>query len=483
MNERQQQKNYGFALLERLAQTPNAVAFRSPRGEFTYGQLRSMIVRYAAHLGLRGIQRGSCVALGADRPLEGFVLAVALSLLGARWVRRTQEVPYPSLGVTHVVALDRPPVLPHGNFIVVDAAWNRFPPNVDTSRPLGFPGYGTESDVAFYAQSSGTTGRPKFIAKSFATVGVQLSLLGPDPFHAMFCAFPVLSSVGFLVTLDALMKGATMIARVNSIHELAAFGADRVMASPAQITRLIQHAPALAQRIAVLRVFGSMMSPQAMALWLQYFERIVLGYGSQEAWRGGEVSFTSVPPDTDVTYEIAGDVRVEIVDGNGTSVPSETEGIVRIRTPEMVHEYVDAPEATREAFRDGWFYPGDLGALTADGRLRVFGRVKDQFNFGGVKANAADIDAAANRVEGVDAAVSFARTTPHGIQELCVLAKLSDGGDPRAVAEAIRRECAKLRGNALVPRAIFFADVVPLNDSGKPARDEAAHIADASTMY
>ena len=54
-------------------------------------------------------------------------------------------------------------------------------------------------------------------------------------------------------------------------------------------------------------------------------------------------------------------VQVEIVNGN----------IIKIKTPVMITECVDDPVKTAEYFIDGWFYPGDKGYFTKDGRLVI----------------------------------------------------------------------------------------------------------------
>ena len=55
--------------------------------------------------------------------------------------------------------------------------------------------------------------------------------------------------------------------------------------------------------------------------------------------------------------------------------------------------YCNDPQATAGAFTaDGWLRTGDLGELTADGRLRMVGRLKDVFRVGGENVAPAEVE-------------------------------------------------------------------------------------------
>ena len=55
--------------------------------------------------------------------------------------------------------------------------------------------------------------------------------------------------------------------------------------------------------------------------------------------------------------------------------------------------YCNNPEASAKAFTaDGWLRTGDLGSLTADGRLRMTGRLKDVFRVGGENVAPAEVE-------------------------------------------------------------------------------------------
>src|SRR6202044_2459370 len=66
-------------------------------------------------------------------------------------------------------------------------------------------------------------------------------------------------------------------------------------------------------------------------------------------------------------------VDVRLVGEYGNVVGPGTPGGIEVRGPAVFAEYWARPEATRDAFRDGWFITGDT-AVVENGIYRILGR-------------------------------------------------------------------------------------------------------------
>jgi long-chain acyl-CoA synthetase len=126
---------------------------------------------------------------------------------------------------------------------------------------------------------------------------------------------------------------------------------------------------ALGGRIKYLTYAGAAMPPRIM----RFFELIAIpligSYGSTEC---GGVTLCGIGENRPGNLgRPFANVRIRIAE----------DGEILVHGPTVSPGYFKNPEATREAFDEaGWYYTGDLGAIDADGSLRVTGRKKDVFN-------------------------------------------------------------------------------------------------------
>ena len=87
-------------------------------------------------------------------------------------------------------------------------------------------------------------------------------------------------------------------------------------------------------------------------------------------------------------------VEVRIADPDtGVPQPAEMPGEIQVRGWNVMRGYYNQAEANAKVFTgDGWLRTGDLGMLTADGRLRMVGRLKDVFRVGGENVAPAEVE-------------------------------------------------------------------------------------------
>jgi malonyl-CoA/methylmalonyl-CoA synthetase len=85
-------------------------------------------------------------------------------------------------------------------------------------------------------------------------------------------------------------------------------------------------------------------------------------------------------------------VEVQLVGEDGKPVAAGTAGEIEVRGRNVFAEYWRKPDATRAAFRDGWFRTGDT-AIIENGVYRILGRTSiDVLKTGGHKISALEIE-------------------------------------------------------------------------------------------
>ena len=469
--------NFPVAALAALERNPNGVTLSTVSQSMSNLQLATLVRRYAANMQLRGISEKSIVVIALRNGPIAFITALAVNLLGGKWVGMHPQLPFREIGTTHLLhGADKPASIRHPGSFAVDASWASDPIGMPASVSRAFPGFSSADDIALFTRSSGTTGAVKFMTKSCGQIMEMAGRHDTSTYKVIAPLAPVLASMTYRNTVSAILDGARVVLPemrpedVGQVAMMQGIGVDYVVGSPAQVDAICRGLLPLKKRIKALRVGGAVMDRPAVRHWLGFFEQVILTYGSREGGGGGSVTLTEVNDDTEIAYTPRPNCEIEVVSESGQPVPPLTVGVLRLRSPTMVRSYVAAPDASAEVFRDGWFYPGDLATMTQDGRFKIVGRVKDQINLGGVKFNAALIDEAARSVEGVADAFCFT-TEGTSVLKLSIAAVAAAPGSEDKLAAAIRVACERVNRSISV-QAIYFLPHLPMNESGKRERSE-----------
>jgi malonyl-CoA/methylmalonyl-CoA synthetase len=294
----------------------------------------------------------------------------------------------------------------------------------------------------------------------FHVHGLVLGLLGPIRLGGQIRHLERFSAEGVAEALD---NGASMLFGVPTMyHRLAAEAEDDA--------RIAQ-----ALRRARLLVSGSAALPAVEHQRIERIcgQRVVERYGMTET-----LMICSVRADGDRRAGYVGlpldGVEVALLDDDGRPMETsddETIGDVAVRSPSLFTEYLNQPDATDSAMRDGWFITGDLATRASDGYIRVVGRRStDLVKSGGFKIGAGEIEGALLEHPSVlEAAVTGEPDPDLGERVVAWIV-------PRPGATADARELidhvAELLSPHKRPRDVRFLGELPRNAMGKVRKTE-----------
>eukprot|EP01041_Mallomonas_annulata_P042280 gene42280-biopygen20923 len=94
-----------------------------------------------------------------------------------------------------------------------------------------------------------------------------------------------------------------------------------------------------------------------------------------------------------------GDIRV--MDEQGRELPPGEEGELWISGPMVVPGYWQNADANATSFAGGYWKSGDIGAIDAQGYVRISDRKKDMINRGGFKVYPAEVESVLTGIDGV----------------------------------------------------------------------------------
>ena len=154
------------------------------------------------------------------------------------------------------------------------------------------------------------------------------------------------------------------------------------------------------------------------------------------------------------------------VDDDGRPVPAGALGELVVKGACVIKGYINAPEATAAAIRDGWLHTGDIARIDADGFIFIVDRKKEMVLRGGENVYCAEVEAAIYRHAAVAECSVFGVADERLGEEVAVAILLRDGA---VLSEAdMQAHCAAIIARHKVPRYMWFVDApLPRNANGK----------------
>jgi fatty-acyl-CoA synthase len=503
-------KGRGMTMSDQLARharkTPDAPALRFDGAGRSYAELDERVTRLARALQQRGVGSGDRIAVLALNGMEAWESYLAGVRLGAIVVPLNfrlvaDEVSY-VLTDSGAVALvvDAP-------LAQVAAKAREQAPSVSTVLVVGGTpaGPGSESyeealaaagsepldvvvdedEPAFIMYTSGTTGRPKGAVLTHHNllmhVFSQLVTLGVDLAADRVTApgAPLFHIAGLAGGLPPLLVGGTnVIMRSGGFDPVAMLDLiereriNSLFLVPAMWAAVVTVPDIAARDLSCLTRISWGAAPASTTLLRTLIDtfpqaEVMTAFGQTEC-----SPVTCLLRGEDSVRKIGSvgtpmlNVEVRVVDDAMNDVPPGEVGEIVYRSPMVMKEYWNKPEATAEAFAGGWFHSGDLVRQDEDGYFYVVDRKKDMIISGGENIYCAEVEnvLAAHAKVG-EVALIGVPDARYGEAPLAVIAPRdpADPPTPEELAAWCREKLARYKN----PREYSVVGALPRNPSGK----------------
>jgi acyl-CoA synthetase (AMP-forming)/AMP-acid ligase II len=473
----------------RLPAQGERVAFIDLRDESSSRQLSAfefdaLCAGVGRGLERRGVRRGARIGILADNRIEFIASYFGIMRMGAVAVPVNHKLTPAT--IAHIFrdsaielafsdAARRPLVPDTVPIIDFDGGPDGFDAFLDTGPLETFvPG---ETDLAEILYTSGSTGLPKGVPLNHHgqlwAIGHYLdSLPSAAPQDTTIVVAPLYHMNGLFHMTVALANRAAVISlpRFDArryLETVARFRCTVLSGIPTMFALMVRERD-LWERLdfGCVREISIGSAPLTDALLGQVHDlfpnaQIDNGFGTTEA---GPAVFGPHPqgkprPPLSLGYPCA-DIDCKLVDG-----PAADQGVLALRTPALMHGYLNLPRATAARMRDGWYLTGDVMRRDAEGFYFFVGRADDMFVCGGENIYPGEIEKLLER----HAAVAQAIVVPAAddIKGQIPIAFIVRRRGQWPSAEEIK-QYALAHGPAFAhPRFVEFLDRLPVSGTHK----------------
>ncbi len=347
-----------------------------------------------------------------------------------------------------------------------------------------------DTEVGTILYTSGTTGRPKGVPRShrndyYAALAMILEHRWTR-FERTLAVMPLYHTMGLhtLISMVILNGASILLPGFDPAECLGCIAAERVTALylvPTAYHDLVEQARRSGQpapQVGKLATAGAPMPVSLVEKCRAAFSPKVFvnHYGCTE------MHIISVNPNLTRKPESVGRpalhsrVRVVKADPNRQVPPTEVlprgttgEIIVEAASPQAFSGYLNQPEATEQALRDGWYFTGDLGFMDSEGDLHLVGRVDEMINTGGENVYPAEVEEVLRHHPGVrDVAVVGMPDERWGEIVTAFVVPASGAPSPETLEQFCIESPALARYKR--PRRYIFVQAIPRSPAGKVLR-------------
>ena len=477
-------RNYCEILYSNLGRNSQKAAIWYEGETYSYAQLCGFVDGFSSFLLEQGVSPGEkvCIFLPNSLSLAVSVFSVARlgaacvpidSACGTEEIRHCLEFSKPALIVTDK-SLAKTIAAVSGDIKTVSVTQDNFLGDAPADPPRNSP-----SDKAIYLFSTGSTGKPKCVARShgnmIALARNHTATINWDSGDRILFSIPISHTYGLGNFVSAVSVGVCcyFLPRFTRKEVLEVLEKEQITIFPA-VPFMLEILARSANRgdydFPRLKHVISAGAPLSEKTFFSFHG--TFGVYPRQLYGSSETGVMTINVSENIVEKRLSvgvpveNVVVRVVSETGSELPVGQTGEIIIRSPSMTDGYVDFPEETERVFIDGFYHTGDLGMFDGDGYLFICGRKKLFINISGNKVDPFEVE---NLL-----------MTHEGITEAVVIGALGAGGREEVKAfivavELTRRDvvdfCRGKISDYKIPTKIEFVDTLPRSPAGKVLRE------------
>ncbi|MFK7895589.1 MAG: long-chain fatty acid--CoA ligase [Myxococcota bacterium] len=493
--------NLGSILLASANETPDAEVLRAGELRMTYAELDRAVRGVATRLIERGIKPGDKVALLVPNVPEFTIAYFGILYAGATVVpinvlAAAPEVTYfledsgARMLIVHPLfeAPGREGAAPLSLPVVMAISSE----GEDTiggfaqADPIDVPHPTSPQDTAVILYTSGTTGKPKGaelthsnLLLNCAVVVAKIAPPSETPHRAM-ATLPLFHTFGQTVIQNGMIATGgsfTLLARFTPEDAFELIERDRLTlfaGVPTMYFALLHHRGDRAFDVSSLQMCMTGGAPMPVEVLNAFEEKfnveVYEGFGLSETSPISSFGMRGKPRKAGSIGYPAWGIEMQIVDDDDHPLPQGERGEICIRGHNIMKGYLNRPEATAEALKNGWFHSGDIGYVDEDGCYWIVDRKKDMILRGGFNVYPREVEEVLYEHEDVvEAAVIGIPHESHGEEVKAVVALAENA---KATADDLQAFCKDRLAAYKYPRVVEIIAELPKGPTGKILKRE-----------
>ena len=477
-------RNYSEILYSNLGRNSRRAAVWYEGETYSYAQLCGFVDGFSSFLLRQGVlpEEKVCVFLPNSLSLAVSVFSVARlgaacvpidSACGTEEIRHCLEFSKPALIVTDK-SLAKTIVAVSGDIKTVSVTRDDFAGDAPADPPGNSP-----FDKAIYLFSTGSTGKPKCVARShgnmIALARNHTATINWDSGDRILFSIPISHTYGLGNFVSAVSVGACcyFLPGFTRKEVLGVLEKEQITIFPAvpfMLETLARSARRRDYDFPRLKHVISAGAPLSEETFLSFHR--TFGVYPRQLYGSSETGVMTINVAENIVEKRLSvgvpveNVVVRVVSETGSELPVGQTGEIIIKSPSMTDGYVDFPEETERVFVDGFYHTGDLGMFDSDGYLFIRGRKKLFINISGNKIDPFEVENLLMTHEGITEAAVIGAPGSGGREE--VKAFIVAGGLTR---RDVIDFCKGKVSDYKIPTKIEFVDTLPRSPAGKVLRE------------